>query len=445
MAAILCVSDGMISVVYPVLELARRLAADGHHVTFVGHPTRRNLAVRQGLDFEALPPDHSTQFLEHDADRGLLQRFRLRQVRRESALTALGTDGFAEILRRIDPELVLVDGEMHEHVIVSVGTGRRTAVLNTFCSIWRRPGVPPPHVPARPGVGWTGSRLAMGLHWTALRWRKRLRSGRLWLRHVGCDRISRLRALANRYGFDLRTEADAGQWLIPWTYRRLPAFSLHAREFDFHHEPADHVHYLGPMSLHHRGDALAADDDARLDEAFRRTQNENRALVYATFGSAFTVGSGAISQLARAAGDQPWEVVLSLGGKNLDELGTLPRNVHAFRWLPQLDVLKRADVAIVHGGINTIDECVLHGVPMLVYCGFETDMAGNMARVVHHGLGVPGDPLREGPNELRQHVDRLLTEPRFRETVANFRSHYERYENERVAERTVDELLRGPS
>ena len=36
---------------------------------------------------------------------------------------------------------------------------------------------------------------------------------------------------------------------------------------------------------------------------------------------------------------------------------------------------------------------------MLVYCGHETDMAGNTARVVHHGIGLAGDP------ETRHHGD----------------------------------------
>ena len=73
------------------------------------------------------------------------------------------------------------------------------------------------------------------------------------------------------------------------------------------------------------------------------------------------------------------------------DLGRLPEGAHAFPWVPQLDVLRHADGCVTHGGINTLDECVLNLVPMLVYCGFETDMAGNTGRVVHHGIGLAGD------------------------------------------------------
>ncbi|MEL7060956.1 MAG: nucleotide disphospho-sugar-binding domain-containing protein, partial [Acidobacteriota bacterium] len=354
-------------------------------------------------------------------------------------------------LRRLDPQLVLIDGEMHECVIVSAGAGRRTAVLNSFCSIWRRPGLPPPHTLIRPSVGWRGSRLGMALHWSVLRWRKRRRALKQWLQHVGCDRRSRLRALADRHRVDLRAAADAGQWLIPWTYRSLPALSLHAREFDFPHEPPAHVHYFGPMVLRCRNDGSTGDeadadsprpvDGVQLGDVLKRARTDNRALVYAAFGSTFTASSGIVAQLVAAARDERWSLVLSLGGGDPADLGLLPANVHAFRWLPQLEVLRCADVAIIHGGINTIDECVLSGVPMLVYCGFETDMAGNTARVVYHGLGIAGDPRRDGPLEVRRHLERLLTERRFRDAVARFRPLVERLERDRVAERTVAALL----
>lgn len=393
----------MTSVVYAVLELARRLSKGGHDVTFAGSPQRRELAVRPGL-----------AFLELDAQK------------------TGSMDDFAQTLRQLRPDLLLVDGEMHEHIVVSAGSGMRTVLLNTFCSIWRRPGLPPPHTLIRPGVAWRGSRAGIWLHWTALRWRKRLRA-------AGSHRLSRLHRLARQYGFDLDAEADADQWLIPFTYRSLPVLCLHALEFDFPHDPPAHVRYVGPMVLRDRGDERA-DEAARLDALLRNDTEPERKLIYATFGSAFTAQGDLVQRLSQAAKDQPWQLVVSLGGTEDADLDELPGNVHAFRWLPQLRVLERADIAIVHGGINTIDECVLHGVPMLVYCGFETDMAGNTARVVHHGLGVAGKPA-DGPEEIRGHVERLLGEPSFRDAVGQFRQQYQAYERDRVAEHAVAELV----
>jgi UDP:flavonoid glycosyltransferase YjiC (YdhE family) len=114
--------------------------------------------------------------------------------------------------------------------------------------------------------------------------------------------------------------------------------------------------------------------------------------------------------------------------------------VHVFPWVPQPEVLAVADAAITHGGINTVDECVTAGVPMLIYCGGETDMAGTTSRVVHHGIGIQGH-RRDSAVTIRAHLDRLLGDPGFRERVGRLQRRYAAYAEDRVAERTVEALL----
>nr|WP_312030601.1 nucleotide disphospho-sugar-binding domain-containing protein [Methylosinus sp. H3A] len=68
----------------------------------------------------------------------------------------------------------------------------------------------------------------------------------------------------------------------------------------------------------------------------------------------------------------------------------MPENVILAKRAPQLALLRRSALAIVHGGAATIKECAYFGVPMIVFpIGF--DHPGNTARVVYHGLGVRGD------------------------------------------------------
>jgi zeaxanthin glucosyltransferase len=168
-----------------------------------------------------------------------------------------------------------------------------------------------------------------------------------------------------------------------------------------------------------------------------------RTLIFAGFGSAFSTDLDFLRRLLGVVTPRPdWEIVISLGGRLAPaDVGPLPERVHVFPWVPQVTVLQHADVAVTHGGINTVDECVLNGVPMLVYCGFETDMAGNTARVVHHGIGLAGDRRRDTTDRIRAHIDRLLQEPRFESALRDLRRWYVAYADERVAERTVETIL----
>jgi UDP:flavonoid glycosyltransferase YjiC (YdhE family) len=80
---------------------------------------------------------------------------------------------------------------------------------------------------------------------------------------------------------------------------------------------------------------------------------------------------------------------------------------------------------------------------MLVYCGFETDMAGNTARVAYHGLGIAGDRKRDDAAVMGRHLDRLMTESVFRENVGRMRNAYLTYAENRVAEEVVADLIAG--
>jgi UDP:flavonoid glycosyltransferase YjiC (YdhE family) len=445
MAKILTVASGLPSVVYSSVELARRLAVAGHRMTFAGLPPDRGLAEHHGLDFLALDSSRYEEFLEADARDGTLPRLLNLRRRRERARDSMALGGFAAAVREVNPDLILINGEMHEHIIAASATGTPMALLNSFVSIWRRPGLPPPHHLVWPGVGWRGTRPGTALLWWGLWLRKRQRAWSLKARRIGCDRLSILRLLAREAGFDLRRETDDRQWLIPFTYRRLPVLSLHAREFELPHRPPDGVHYVGPMVLESRDDRpMAEDDRATLEAIFeaRRRAGGERKLIYAGFGSVLSTRRAFLQRLLGIVAERNWDLVISLSGQIVPaDLGPRPERVHAYPWVPQISVLRHADAVVTHGGIGTIDECVLNGVPVLVYCGHETDMAGTTARVVHHGIGIAGDQRRDRAPTIRDHIDRLLHEPRFEANLRHLRERYTAYAENRVAETAVEALL----
>jgi UDP:flavonoid glycosyltransferase YjiC (YdhE family) len=442
-AKILCATGDVRGVLYAGVELSRRLAAAGHRVTFASPEVGREPAAANGLDWVELERSRHGAFLEADSRSGYLSRWSRLSHRRSEAIDSLALDGWRNCLERVAPDLVLIDGELHEQVLTTLGAGVPLALLNGFVSIWRRPGLPPPHRLARPGHGLKGSRLGLWLLWQELAVKRRRRAWLARLRDAGCDRLSLLRRLARSGGLDFRREIDRGQWLIPFTYRRLPSLSLHALELEFPHDPPERVTYVGPMLLERRGaGAEKTDLPAVLERICESARDAGRSLVYAGFGSFFTADRTLLARLVKAvAASDDLELVLSLGGRlEPRELGELPGRVHAFGWLPQPEVLRRVDLAVVHGGANTVDECILAGVPMLVYCGFETDMAGITSRIVFHDLGVAGG-RDDDPGTIRGHLDRLLEDGATRRNVQLMGDAFRSYAERRIAEQAVEELL----
>lgn len=164
------------------------------------------------------------------------------------------------------------------------------------------------------------------------------------------------------------------------------------------------------------------------DEVARILNNCNRPLIYCSLGTISTVHNVRSVQLwrkiIRAVGDQPWEVLCAVGAKiDIEALGTIPDNVHVFDRLPQLAVLARADLMITHGGLNSVVECILHEVPMIV-CPLNNhwDQNGNAARVVYHGLGLRSRLRWERTSIVTGKINQVFQAAAFRENVVRMKS-----------------------
>ena len=118
----------------------------------------------------------------------------------------------------------------------------------------------------------------------------------------------------------------------------------------------------------------------------------------------------------------------------------MPSNVHLFSWAPQMEVLEHADVAILHAGVNSVNESVVASVPMLLYPFDYGDTTGAAARVDFRGLGIVGD-RRDTPVAIERRIEQLLTTDDFRRSVSEMRDQFLVYERENRAVGEIEALL----
>jgi zeaxanthin glucosyltransferase len=133
------------------------------------------------------------------------------------------------------------------------------------------------------------------------------------------------------------------------------------------------------------------------------------------------------------AEDPRFTVILAAGDARMaDAVGPPPSNVHVFLSVPQMRVLREADVMITHGGSSSVKECIAMGVPLLVFPR-RADQPGNAARVEYHGLGLKGSMRFDRGPAIRRKVERLLTEPHFQRNLSAMRDRFDRYRGVGVA------------
>ncbi|MFI9723677.1 nucleotide disphospho-sugar-binding domain-containing protein [Streptomyces sp. NPDC052396] len=109
------------------------------------------------------------------------------------------------------------------------------------------------------------------------------------------------------------------------------------------------------------------------------------------------------------------EVVATLNGGQLNEVGTLPDNVRALEYIPLNQVMPTSSAVIHHGGGGTFASAVAFKVPQLVVPLPMWDEAVRGRYVAERGAGLVADPEKLEVDQLRAQLVRLLEDPSFRD------------------------------
>ncbi|WBB62475.1 glycosyltransferase [Streptomyces sp. WMMC500] len=155
------------------------------------------------------------------------------------------------------------------------------------------------------------------------------------------------------------------------------------------------------------------------DPSFRADRLQDPVL-YVSLGTVFGAG-GVLRTLATALAPLGGTVVVSSGQADPDDLGALPANVQVHRSVPQPEVLARAALFVTHGGMNSVNEALYAGVPMLlVPQGADQPMVAG--RVAELGAGVTIRPDQVAEDSVRALARHVLGEPGFRKAAADLKS-----------------------
>lgn len=198
--------------------------------------------------------------------------------------------------------------------------------------------------------------------------------------------------LRNRVGYALINRISAPmlklinqyrqQWQLPFlqhpdqAYSSLAQLSQLPAALDFPRTqlPAC-FHYMGPYQAH------------REPVPFPFEQLTGQPLIYASVGTLQNRLLYIFHDIATACANFDVQLVLSLGrGINPKALSELPGSPIVVNYAPQLELLKKAALAITHAGSGTILDALSYGVP-LVALPIANDQPATAARLEWSGAG----------------------------------------------------------
>lgn len=135
----------------------------------------------------------------------------------------------------------------------------------------------------------------------------------------------------------------------------------------------------------------------------------DQPIIYVSLGTAFNDDIDFYKLLINSFSHLPYQVFVSIGNYlKAAELGKIPGNVYVKSYLPQLEILKKAALFISHGGMNSVNESLYFGVPMLLFPIIQEQHI-NSARVEKLEAGIYCKKEKTNKEILIKLINKMLT------------------------------------
>ena len=150
-------------------------------------------------------------------------------------------------------------------------------------------------------------------------------------------------------------------------------------------------------------------------------------IVYISLGSILSDKSF-YRKCIKAFGSKDLSVILNTGKVPPESLGDLPENIYAYSFVPQIEVLSHTDVFLTHCGMNSINEALCFGIPM-VAMPFINDQITNANRLVDLGVAKKIHSLFQNTKEIYSAVMEVAESSSMKMKAMEMKNSIENQEN----------------
>lgn len=144
-------------------------------------------------------------------------------------------------------------------------------------------------------------------------------------------------------------------------------------------------------------------------------KEKGRKVIYVSLGTVLNQNKDFYQNCITAFKDSDYEIIMSVGEKtDINSLNDITEHFTIKNKVDQIAVLKRADVFITHCGMNSVNESLYYGVPMVLY-PLHSEEGVVAERVAELGAGLKLKSNK--PKYLAKAVEQVLTERIFFENA----------------------------
>ena len=156
-----------------------------------------------------------------------------------------------------------------------------------------------------------------------------------------------------KYNLNLHDFVD-----IHYTPNKFKKLILTSKLFHLRSENTDDTcYFMGPYI-----------EKRKIDENFTFKKDKNKKLIFISLGTIFNNEDNFYATCIEAFKDsEEYQVIISIG-KFIDikQYGDIPKNISIFNYVLQTQLLPDVDIFITHGGLNSTQEGLLYGIPLII-------------------------------------------------------------------------------
>ncbi|MBY0599470.1 macrolide family glycosyltransferase [Bacillus bingmayongensis] len=177
-------------------------------------------------------------------------------------------------------------------------------------------------------------------------------------------------------------------------------------------------------------------------ENFDFTAIKGKSPIYISLGTVFNQAIDFYKLCFKTFENTDHTVVMSIGKKTqISDLGEIPKNFIVKNYVPQTEVLTYTKLFITHGGMNSTNEGLYYGIPLIVIPQ-SADQPVIAQQVANLGSGITLQMQGLTASQLRETVDHVLRNASFHKAVANIR---ESFQKSGRFQQAVDEIFKFKS
>jgi len=142
---------------------------------------------------------------------------------------------------------------------------------------------------------------------------------------------------------------------------------------------------------------------------------DERRTVYISLGTILNKNNKFYENCIKALKECNVNVIMSVGEKtNISDLGEIPNNFQIKHKVDQIKVLKKSDVFLTHCGMNSVNESLYYGVPMVLFPQHsEQGLVAERTAELGAGLMLKGNK----PNHIKNAIEQILNDDTYKENA----------------------------